>query len=364
MLDFTSALYLGMRHAARALRPWQALTTGRPAALADPPGAGAVAQRLAELVGCEQGILAPSTLHLFWDLFGMLDARRWAVYVDNGAYPIARWGVERAAGRGVPVRLFPHHNGDALRQMLRDTRGRTPLVVTDGFCPSCGQLAPLVAYQQAVQEHSGWMVLDDTQALGVLGAGPRAGAPYGRGGGGTLRCSGVRGPRVLLVASLAKGFGAPVALLAGGAAAIKRFEARSDTRVHCSPPSAAVVAAAARALSTNAVVGEALRVRLWRLVQRLPANLAAAGLGAEGGVFPVQTLALAPTLDVRALHHRLLTMGVRTVLRREHGGEGARISLLITTQHTPQQIDRATEAIAQAASYACLEPERGDRHER
>ena len=32
MLDFTSALYLGLRHGSGSLRPWSALTTGVPAA--------------------------------------------------------------------------------------------------------------------------------------------------------------------------------------------------------------------------------------------------------------------------------------------------------------------------------------------
>jgi 8-amino-7-oxononanoate synthase len=77
VLDFTSALYLGMHHTTGALRPWRSLTTGRPAALAEPPGAAAVVNHLADLVGCERATLLPSTLHLFWDLFGRLDARNW-----------------------------------------------------------------------------------------------------------------------------------------------------------------------------------------------------------------------------------------------------------------------------------------------
>ena len=36
MLDFTSSLYLGMRHASRDLRPWDSLTRGMPAALVPP----------------------------------------------------------------------------------------------------------------------------------------------------------------------------------------------------------------------------------------------------------------------------------------------------------------------------------------
>ena len=36
VLDFTSASYLGLRHPRRTLRPWPRLTTGVPAALAEP----------------------------------------------------------------------------------------------------------------------------------------------------------------------------------------------------------------------------------------------------------------------------------------------------------------------------------------
>ena len=73
MLDFTSALYLGLRHSHGALRPWAQLTTGRPAALEPAPEAVALAQDLAQFLGRERATLAPSTLHLFWDLFDVLE---------------------------------------------------------------------------------------------------------------------------------------------------------------------------------------------------------------------------------------------------------------------------------------------------
>jgi 8-amino-7-oxononanoate synthase len=69
MLDFTSALYLGIRHPSRSLRPWSQFTTGKPAALELAPGAEAITTVLAELQGCERVTLLPSTLHLFFDLF-------------------------------------------------------------------------------------------------------------------------------------------------------------------------------------------------------------------------------------------------------------------------------------------------------
>lgn len=346
MLDFTSALYLGMRHSSRSLRPWDQLTTGRPAALAPPPRARQVAQGLAALQGCESATLAPSTLHLFWDLFGMLAGERVAIYPDAGVYPIAQWGVERAAARGVPVRRFPHHDVEALRRQLKRyaRHGSWPLVVADGFCPACGRPAPIAGYLESVRRFGGYLILDDTQALGILGHTPDPGAPYGRGGGGSLRWSKVGGPDLLLVSSLAKGFGAPVAALSGSRDLISRFEARSETQMHTSPPSVAVIHAAEHALALNREHGDELRLRLARLVGYFRQRLAKEGMSANGGLFPVQTIAPIPGLDAASLYTRLLRAGVRMVLQSGRNGHDARCSFLITTLHQPRDLDLAVDA--------------------
>ena len=291
VLDFTSALYLGFHHPKASLRPWEQLTTGRPAVLEEPPGARAVAHKLAALVGCEGAVLVPSTLHLFWDLFGMLAHARVIIYMDAGAYPIARWGIERAVARGVPVRRFPHHDADALGSLLtQDKRyGYRPVVVADGYCPGCGRGAPIAAYAEATRDSRGYLLLDDTQALGILGHSPTSKTPYGKGGGGSLRWSNISGPEVLIGSSLAKGFGVPVAVLAGSAAMMQRFVAESATWVHCSPPSVAVIHATERALSVNHQNGDALRLRLAHRVRYFRMRIRRAGFFTHGGLFPVQT---------------------------------------------------------------------------
>ena len=103
MLDFTSSLYLGLCHPSPSLGSWSGLTTGKPAALQSPPRSVAVAGRFAAMVGCENASPVASTLHLFWDLFGIFATDRVRIYMDQGTYAIARWGVERAAARGIPV---------------------------------------------------------------------------------------------------------------------------------------------------------------------------------------------------------------------------------------------------------------------
>jgi 8-amino-7-oxononanoate synthase len=358
MLDFTSALYLGMRHPSPSLRPWSGLTTGKPAALGTPPRAAVVARDIAALQGCERATLVPSTLHLFWDLFGLLARDRVRIYMDAGTYAIARWGVERAAARGVPVRRFPHHDPAALARQIEQDRcdGRRPIVVADGFCPTCGGAAPVAEYLRCV-ERGGHVVLDDTQALGVLGAQASGGAPHGSGGGGSLRWRGIKSSDVIVGSSLAKGFGVPMAVLAGNASIIRRFEEKSETRVHCSPPSLAVLHAAEHALAINRIHGDRLRRYLAQLVRRFRAGLRALGLAAEGGLFPVQTFRPVG-VAAEALHMRLLRLGIRTIVVRRCRGIGAQIAFLITALHRPSDIDRAVAAIGRAmtADHSMRQP--------
>jgi 8-amino-7-oxononanoate synthase len=351
VLDFTSALYLGLRHASASLRPWAQLTAGVPAALATPALARTVAGRLASLAGTERVTLARSTLHTFWDLFVILARSDTTIYVDASAYPIARWGAERAASRGVPVRTFAHHDpADLWRRLTREPGARRrPLVVVDGVCPGCGAFAPLREYLERAREFGGSLVVDDTQALGIVGHSPGPRAPYGSGGGGSLRRHGVGPAHVVLVSSLAKGFGVPMAMLGGSAAAVARFEAESATRVHCSPPSFAELHAAERALDVNRASGDALRRRLARLVRRFRAGLRAFDISVGRSLFAVQSLASSPVPDARALHRRLLELGVRTVLQRSACGSGLTVSFLITAGHSPAAIDRAVEAVAASA---------------
>jgi 8-amino-7-oxononanoate synthase len=349
VLDFTSALYLGLQHSSSSLRPWQRLTTGAPAALVEPAPGIQIERALAELQGCEAAILGTSTLHLAWDLFGLLTEKPVTIFMDAGVYPITRWGVQRAAMRGAAVRAFPHYDPNALaRKLAAASSNRRPVIVTDGFCPNCGRVAPLAEYFALARRGAGLLVVDDTQALGVLGHSPSAAMPYGRGGGGSLRWSGIGGPQTLVFNSLAKGFGAPLAALAASAAWIRKFREKSLTRVHCSPPSIAALRAAEHALALNHARGDALRSRLASAVLHFRRRLREVGLAAEQWLFPVQTLAQVRGPEASALHERLLGAGVAAVLHQGDQTRAARISFIINRRHRFEEIDAAVSFIATA----------------
>ncbi|MFL5796904.1 MAG: pyridoxal phosphate-dependent aminotransferase family protein [Actinomycetota bacterium] len=343
MIDLTSSLYLGMRHGGERVPPWAELTTGRPAALAEAPAAREVGSRVAGLIGTTAATVAPSTLHAFWDLFVAMGAR--TILVDEGTYPIASWGAERARCAGAKVRRFRHHDPASLRRALAEAGDpRSVFVLTDGLCPGCGGVAPVGDYLAVARFQPGTVVVDDTQALGILGT-PAPGHPYGRGGGGVARWTGVGDAGLIVVASLAKGLGVPVAAVAGSRAAVRRYESRSATRVHCSPASNAHLNAAVRALGANARVGDALRRRLARLVTRFRAGASALGVPLSEGLFPLQSVRSEPGLDPQATHRGLLELGVRTVLHRPRCGRGLAVSFIVTAGHREAEIDRTVEAL-------------------
>jgi 8-amino-7-oxononanoate synthase len=340
MVDFTSALYLGFTHVEPASNQAEPLTLGKPSVLEEPPGSLTLATQTADLVGCEAGLTAPSTLHLALDVAAFLAEQDVEFFADRGVYPISRWGLELASARGRKVQWFRHHNSESLREALRSGR-RRPVVVADGYCPACGAHAPLGDYLALVRERGGLLLLDDTQALGIFGhrGGP---SPYGSGGGGSLRFLEAAGRDIVMMSSLSKAFGAPVACLLGSSTLIQNFAERSRTRMHCSPPSTAVIRAGLHALKMNRESGDLLRRRLFQLVKALRSLLLRLNWSVARSSFPVQAV---DHPDAPAIQRRLLSLGVRALLQKAGDGRGTRVTFVLNATHKWDELGEVARAL-------------------
>lgn len=359
MLDFTSALYLGFQHPYNTLRSWPALTTGKPAILEEPSGSSVVEEQLARLTGCEAAVLAPSTLHAFFDLFQTFSGPRMRVFLDEATYPISRWAAQQGRLCGHSVTAFSAHDWRSLRNALCRAQAHQPVIVTDGVSPGHMTRAPIPEYSNLAAQYEGLLLIDDTQALGILGAAPCRLAPYGTGGGGSLRNLGIsRNERIVVVSSLAKGFGVPIAMIGGGRRQIEQVRRRSVTRSHCSPPSAAVIAAARHALCENRCRGDAMRAGLADNAIRFRNGLECRDLCRSRTLFPVTSPRLPEELAAK-VHSSLLRRGIKTVLQGS-AGVGTRISFVLTALHTSAQID---EAVDQLEAAVRLESIRSTRRE-
>lgn len=314
MVDFTSALYLGQHPLSSSFPQHLSVTTGKPAALHEPHLHQVVAQEVARKQGLESGLLAPSTLHVFWDIITTL-GRSNAVLIDEAMYPVGRWGSMRAALQGVPVASFPANDTERLGRLIHSYRqqNRIPWIVTDGWNVTQGKPAPLGQYLELLKSCSKSVLLvDDTQAFGILGQHPNARLPYGTGGGGCLPYLELQSPKILTITSLAKGLGVPVAVLAGSANQIRRYRQNSEVRVHTSPVSNLHAWAAWQALQNDRSTGDALRSQLYQNVVLFKQTVQP--VSTTGGWFPIQKLALQEAQAVFALYHRLRQQGVQSLL--------------------------------------------------
>ncbi|MFD2784422.1 PLP-dependent aminotransferase family protein [Hymenobacter rubripertinctus] len=349
MLDFTSALYLGRPALPAQLPAGLGLTTGQPAALRESGLAGAVGAEVARRQGLEAGLLAPSTLHLFWDVVHLLPPKA-VLLLDEALYPVGRWGAEHALLRGHQVVRFRSGDLAQLGRLLAAyaRAGRVPWLLSDGWLLAAGRPAPLADYQRLLRPFPGSVLLvDDTQAFGLLGAAPGPGSPWGRGGGGSLVHAGVAGAGVLTITSLAKGLGVPVAVLAGSATHLTRFRQRSETRVHTSPASELHAWLAAQALHQDARSGDVRRHRLLCRICQFRQALTAGGLRPAGGLFPVQKLRLSAAHAAFGLHEYLRRRGIRVLLladaRRPTVPE---VACCLRADHSVADIGQLSRAIA------------------
>lgn len=325
-VDVTSALFLGLPGGG---------TTGVPAAFREHPDAARLAGAVAAGQSAGAALVARSTLHALGDVLGELPGAGDVVALDESVYPISRWAALRACEKGAEVRSYPHHRPRPART------GRRLFLVTDGWCPGCGRPAPLAGLRRTAAATGGAVIVDDTLAFGVLGRRRSPDDPFGD-GTGTVRWAGLAHDGIVWVASLAKAYGSPLAVVTGDRATVARL-ADAGSRWHCSPPPPSDLVAALAALSDPR--GAAGRQRLRRNVLRVRHDLLAGGLRPVGRAFPVVGVPPRRGTDPVRWRDLLAARGVDAVVQRPRCTTGPLLTLHVRADHTPAQLDRVVREV-------------------
>lgn len=355
MIDFTSALYLGLQHQSNSLPPWQSLTTGVPAALYEPHQNHQLAMHIAQMQGIGAGVVAPSTLHVYMDLFHLLSSLNVALFIDEKIYPVSLYGIQQLLIKNIPVHYFSHQNAPHLSYLISKHAytKKLPIVLTDGWCPQCGKPAPVKDYQQLIKLYGGQLIIDDTQAFGILGKRISEGF-YGTGGGGILQWCNAGADNTITIVSLAKAFGVPMAVISGRKTFLKAFVHNSETRVSSSPVSNAHIAAGLQAVGINQILGNEKRKQLYHNVCHLKKTLKHAGFYLKGSYFPVQTVANLQPQKVYSIYKNLIANGIKTVLVNGHLQQGPSIAIIIRADHSTKEIDALANNIKKLNSALSL----------
>lgn len=344
MLQFNRAHYLDLNPYPQQLST-QPVATGMPAVLYESVQERALAAQLAAMQGQAAAVLGASTLQLFWDWFEWVRQMPVQVFMAQDTYPFIQLLAKRAFNT---QRLQTFRNITELAQQLaRMTSASVVMVVADSWSLRTNQPFAVNACLQLLAGWCGWLVLDDTQTLGLLGQNPSPSLPFGSGGGGILPWVGVASEQVVLIASLAKALGTPLAVLSGSKAVVQGFRERSHTRTYCSPPSPWLVEHALYALRQHAQAGEWRRRLLVGNIRYFQAQLRGLGIRLEGGVFPVQKLVFPHGWQCVAVYRYLRQRQVETVVTRTDCGACA-LTVILRAGHRRDAIQRLVKLLRQA----------------
>ncbi|RZT85690.1 2-amino-3-ketobutyrate coenzyme A ligase [Pseudonocardia sediminis] len=293
---------------------------------------------LSDLLGTEGTVLFSSCFDANGGLFEALLDERDVVISDELNHASIIDGIRLCrAGR----RRYRHRDTDDLGEQLALTRGaRRRVVVTDGVFSMDGSYAPLAQICRLAAVHDALVVVDDSHAVGVVGAT----------GAGTPELLGVADQVDVVTGTLGKALGGAAGGYVSGrrhVVDVVRRRARPYLFSNALPPP--IVAGAATALRIS-VTDVERRARVQRNAADLRAMLADEGfdlLGTDHPIVPVmigdvdEAERMASSLRERGIH--VVAFGYPVV---PHGS--ARLRIQVSAAHTPDDLRRCTAALVAA----------------
>ncbi len=230
-----------------------------------------------------------------------------------------------------------------LEQCLKDAAGaRYRLVATDGVFSMDGVIADLAAICDLAEQYDAMVMVDDSHAVGFVGATGRGSHEY---------CE-VMGRVDIITGTLGKALGgASGGYTSGRREVIAWLRQRSRPYLFSNSLAPAIAATTMRAL-TLLHDDNALQGRLRRNTERFRAGMEAAGFTLAGGGHPIIPVMLGDAKVAGEMAQRLLAEGIYVVaFSFPVVPQGkARIRTQMSAAHTDDDIDRAVAAFEKVGS--------------
>jgi len=233
-------------------------------------------------------------------------------------------------------RRYPHLDLDALERLLRASRARRKLVVTDAVFSMDGDIAPLPELIALCERHDAWLLLDDAHGFGVIG-------PAGR---GTPAHFGARSPRVITMATLGKAAGVFGAFVAGEAEVVDSLVQRARTYMYTTATPPLLAAAVAKSLELIRD-GDGLREHLRALIARLRERLQPRRWHLLPSQTAIQPLVIGASDEAMAVSEKLAAEGLLVpAIRQPTVPRGtARLRVSLSAAHTLSDVERLAGAL-------------------
>jgi glycine C-acetyltransferase len=299
-------------------------------------------RRLAAFLGTEDAILFSSCFDANGGVFEALLGEEDAVISDELNHASIIDGIRLCKAKRLRYR---NGNMTELEDRLREATGaRYKIIATDGVFSMDGHIADLAGIRDLADRYGALVLVDDSHAVGVLGAT----------GGGTPERSGLKGKIEILTGTLGKALGGGSGGYVAASSEIVawlRQRARPYLFSNTLPPS---LAAAALKAIEMAEAGADLRARLQANAARFRTGLAAAGFDLIPGEHPIIPVMIGDAALAKDMADRLLGEGVLAVaFSYPVVPQGkARIRTQMSAGHDAMQLDGAVEAFRRAGKAA------------
>jgi len=343
VVDFSSNDYLGLaghpalaEAAARAAREQGTGATASRLVVGGRRPLEELEARLAEHKGTEAALVLGSGFLANAGVLPALAGREDALFSDRLNHASIVDGCRLA---GAELHRYRHGDPDHLERLLRSSRARRKLIVTDTVFSMDGDTAPLPELVELKERYGAALLVDDAHGAGVFG-------PHGEGYAHEV---GVADRVDLLLGTFSKAYGAYGAYVAGRAVWIRYLENACRTLIYSTALPPPVLAAAAAALALAPTM-DAERAALRRRAERFRAALAGRGADTAGSTTQIVPVVVGEPEAALALSQALEERGVLAVAVRPPTvpAGSARLRFSLTAAHDDADIDRALDALATA----------------
>jgi glycine C-acetyltransferase len=240
---------------------------------------------------------------------------------------------------GARIVRYAHNNPADLDRVIGENQGsyRRALVITDGVFSMDGDIAPLDKVYEVSSAHDLMLMVDDAHGEGVMG----------KGGRGIVDHFHLHGKVDVEIGTLSKAFGVVGGVVAGRAVVIEWLRQRGRPFLFSSAVTAADAAACLAGLDILEGSTE-LVDRLWTNTRYFKEQVRSLGFDTGQSVTPITPIMLGEASLAQQFSRELfeegifaMALGFPTVPRGK-----ARIRVMISAAHTPQDLDQGLEIFA------------------
>ena len=233
--------------------------------------------------------------------------------------------------------IYRHRDMSHLQTLLKRSKARRKVVITDTVFSMDGDLAPLPDIYEICKRHDAVLYLDDAHGTGVLGRGRGALAHFG------LRPE----PWIIQMGTFSKALGSFGAFVAGSEGVIEWISNTARSFLFSTALPSPVIAAAAAGLRL-VELKPALARKLWSNRERLYEGLKSLGYDDKVSMTPILTIRLDRISGVLRLSKNLYERGIYVPAIRPPSVIGPRLRITVTAAHTERHIDRLLRELKKA----------------